>query len=62
VDLSSELQKIYDSEINVGIGWHWDGGIEVRLGDEANGFLAQENVSSVASRGHRAFLPDLILP
>ena len=48
MDLALELQKIYESEINVRIGWLWDGGIEVRLGDEANGFLAEENVHSVA--------------
>jgi hypothetical protein len=27
MDLTEELQKIYDSEINVEIGWMWDGGI-----------------------------------
>lgn len=48
MDLAVELQKIYDSEINLRIGWLWDGGIEVRLGDEMNGFLAQETVSSTA--------------
>jgi hypothetical protein len=48
VDLATELQKIYDSEINVRIGWLWDGGIEVRLGDELGGFLAEEVVPSVA--------------
>jgi hypothetical protein len=26
--------QIYDSEINIEIGWLWDGGIEVRLGRE----------------------------
>jgi hypothetical protein len=31
---SVELQKIYDSEINIRVGWLWDGGIEIRLGDE----------------------------
>ena len=41
VDLASELQKIYDSEINVRISWLWDGGIDIRLGDEMNGFLAE---------------------
>ena len=46
MDLAVELQKIYDSEINVEIGWVWDGGIEVRLGDRINGFLAEENVKS----------------
>jgi hypothetical protein len=47
-DLASELQKIYDSEINVKIGWFWDGGIEIRLGDEMNGYDAEESVQSVA--------------
>ena len=48
MELAAELQKIYDSEINLRIGWLWDGGIEGGFGDEANGFLAEENVSSVA--------------
>src|SRR6476469_2537437 len=47
-DFAIELQKIYDSEINVEISWLWDGGIDVRLGDKMNGFLAEENVVSVA--------------
>jgi len=47
VDLAAELQKIYDSEINVRIGWFWDCGIEVRLGDEMNGYLAEENMRTV---------------
>ena len=41
MDLATELQKIYESEINVSISWVWDGGIDVRLGDVVNGFLAQ---------------------
>ena len=45
--LAQELQRIYESEINVRIGWLWDGGIDVRLGDEVNGFLAEENVPSI---------------
>jgi hypothetical protein len=32
MDLAIELQKIYDSEINVEIAWLWDGGIDVALG------------------------------
>jgi hypothetical protein len=47
-DLTVELQRVYDSEINLEISWFWDGGIEIRLGDKMNGFLAEENVSSVA--------------
>ena len=46
-DLAVELQKIYDSEINVKIGWLWDGGIEIRLGDGVNGYPAEETVKSV---------------
>jgi len=45
-DLAVELLRIYDSEINVQISWLWDGGIDVRLGDEMNGFEAEENVRS----------------
>ena len=32
--LERELQKMYDSEINVDIGWIWDGGIDVSIGRE----------------------------
>lgn len=46
--LEQELQRIYDSEINIRIGWFWDCGIQVRLGDEVNGYLAEEYVSSMA--------------
>jgi hypothetical protein len=42
--LEAELQKMYDSEIHVEIGWLWDGGIDVRIGnDEVTG-----NVGTVA--------------
>ena len=33
------------------IGWFWDDGINVRLGDEMNGYLAEENVQSVSEIG-----------
>jgi hypothetical protein len=48
MELATELQRIYDSEINVRISWLWDGGIEVWLGDDVNGYLAQESVPSAA--------------
>jgi predicted RNA-binding Zn-ribbon protein involved in translation (DUF1610 family) len=48
MDLAVELQKIYDSEINIEIAWIWDGGIDVRLGDKINGYLVEENVKSVS--------------
>jgi hypothetical protein len=52
-DLAAELQKIYDSEIydseiNVRISWLWDGGLDVWLGDDLNGYEATESVKSAA--------------
>ena len=29
IDFAVELQRIYDSEINIRISWLWDGGIDV---------------------------------
>ena len=43
-----ELQKIYDSEINLSISWLWDGGIDVKLGDTMNGYLAAVNLQSMS--------------
>jgi hypothetical protein len=38
--LEIELQKMYDSEIHVDIGWLWDGGIDLSIGDqEATGHV-----------------------
>jgi hypothetical protein len=45
-DLGAELQKIYDSEINGRIGWFRDCGIEIRPGDDMNGYLAEETVKT----------------
>ena len=47
-DLAIEPQKIYDNEINVRIGWFRDGGIEIRLGDVMNRYLAEETVGTAA--------------
>jgi hypothetical protein len=32
--LETELQKMYDSEIHVDVGWLWDGGIDVSIGSD----------------------------
>ena len=48
MDLATELQKIYDSEIDLEISWLWDGGIEVRLGDRMNGYFAETTVASTS--------------
>jgi hypothetical protein len=46
MDLATELQKIYDSEINIEIGWFWDGGIDVR---------ARRQDERLSGRGQRQF-------
>ena len=57
----------YESVINVSINWIWDGGIEVRVGDEVNGFEAEETFALMAGIGPWAqqaiahFLPGLRL-
>jgi len=41
-------KRIYDSEINICVGWMWDSGIVLRLGDEVGGFIAEEVVETAA--------------
>jgi hypothetical protein len=48
LDFGVELQRIYDGEINIRIGWLRNGGIDIRLGDDLNGYLAVETVGTVA--------------
>ena len=48
VTLEQELQKIYDSEINLSISWMWDAGFDLKLGDEFGGFVEEGQVRSVA--------------
>lgn len=48
MDVAAELQAIYDSEINVEISWFWDCGVTVRLGDQMNGFQAEETLATIA--------------
>jgi hypothetical protein len=36
----------YDSAINALISWLWDGGIDVKVGDELNGYEAEGKVST----------------
>lgn len=37
----SVMQRLYDSEINVSVASFWDGGFDVKLGDDMNGFVAE---------------------
>src|SRR5262245_30069612 len=32
------LQQIYDAQVNIGIDWFWDEGIDWKIGDKVNGF------------------------
>jgi hypothetical protein len=48
LDMAVELQRIYDSEINISMNWMWDGGVRVRVGDEIGGYIAEEIVEKVA--------------
>jgi hypothetical protein len=34
------MQRLYDSEINASIASFWNGGFDVKLGDQMNGFVA----------------------
>jgi hypothetical protein len=47
-DLEEILNALYESEINASISWLWDGGIDVALGDELNGYDAEGQVSTFA--------------
>jgi hypothetical protein len=46
--LEEELQKIYDSEINISISSMWDAGFDLKLGGELGGFVEEGQVRSVA--------------
>jgi hypothetical protein len=46
--MEEELQKIYNSEINVEISWFWDSGVAIKLGDPMNGYVAQTEVKTMA--------------
>jgi hypothetical protein len=43
---ASIFQRLYDSEINFEVSCFFDGGFNVRLGDEINGFAAQDQLDS----------------
>lgn len=40
----SQLQALYDLEINFDVSCFWDGGFDVWLGDDMNGLLEEANV------------------
>ena len=46
--LQTELQKIYDSEINIEISWLLAGGIHVKIGNEFYGFDEEATVGGIS--------------
>ena len=46
--LDEVIDELYDSEINFHISCFWDNGIDVKLGDEMNAFVAETNVATSA--------------
>lgn len=37
----SIMQDLYHSEINFSVSTFWDGGFDVKIGDDMNGFVAE---------------------
>jgi hypothetical protein len=40
------FQQLYESEINFSVSCFWDGGFDVKLGDQLNGFAAEAHLDS----------------
>ena len=47
MNLEEILQALYASEINASTSWLWDGGIDVALGEELNGYKAESKVGTM---------------
>lgn len=45
------LQRIYDSEIHLRIGWLWDGGIDYSIGTTSNDLWGKHNKSEIIYTG-----------
>ncbi len=46
--LEQIIADLYDSEINASISWLGDGGIDVSIGDDLNGFVTGDQDSTLA--------------
>ena len=44
MELGVIIQRLYESEINCEVTTFWDAGLTVKLGDNANGFVAETEV------------------
>jgi len=42
------MTNLYESEINCSISCFWDNNWDVKLGDEMNGFVAEDNFRTLA--------------
>ena len=47
IEIGNLLQSIYDDELNISISWFWDAGIDVVIGDQANGIKAENNFDTI---------------
>jgi hypothetical protein len=47
------LQRLYDSEINVQLGWNWDGGVDYRIGSRSPDIWSAFESSPVQGTGSR---------
>jgi len=41
------LQEIYNSEINISISWFWDAGFDLKIGDDFNGYVYENQFYSI---------------
>lgn len=46
--LAAVMQSLYNSEINCAVSCFWDGGWDVKLGDDMNGYQAEDNFDDLA--------------
>ncbi len=46
--LEQIIADLYASVINASISWLWDGGIDVSIGDDLNGFVTGDQVATLA--------------
>jgi hypothetical protein len=48
MDLGAVIEALYESEINCSVSTFWDAGIIAQLGDEMNGFVAQQECQTTS--------------
>ena len=48
MELGATIEALYESEINCSVTTFWDAGIDVKLGDEMNGFVAEKECKTAS--------------